>query len=368
MHETRLTLLAGGMGVRMGRLGHGRLKPLIPFGGACHLIDFSIENARRSGASEVLLMPQYNTGQLLRYLLQTWCSRPGFQVHLGAYQGVRADNVDATLERVQRPAERGTADALIKNAPFIFGPGTRDVMVLHADHVYQFDYQPMLEQHRRSGAALTIGYQEIELEYVKLFGMVQFDDQGNLRSFVEKPAAPTANTVFSAVCVFNADVLQRYLALLDGSNWQHDISRDVIPAMLAGGETIKGFRFTDYWEDIGTVERYLRANLRMLDAPPTMALSQLPVTIAPEVARRYVAAEGSLRQAIVGADFTSGASIERCIVYPGAHVADSALLRNSIVLPGAVVAPGARLDNAIVLPPDQPGRPGPLDVIQLEAS
>lgn len=367
MRETRITLLAGGMGVRMKRLGHRRLKPLIPFGGTCHLIDFSIENARRSGAAEVLLMAQHNERQLLRYLLDAWCRQPGFQIHFGLYQGVRADDIDAAFARVQRPPEFGTADALIKNAPYIFTPDYRDVMVLHADHVYQFDYQPMIDLHRASGAALTIGYQEIELEYVKLFGMVEFDDEGNLKSFVEKPPEPTVNTVFSAVCVFDADILKRYLTKLDGSNWQHDISRDVIPAMLAGGETIKGFLFPDYWEDIGTVERYFRANLRLLGEAPTMPLSRLPLTIRTDVARRYVAREGAVRNAIVGADLDTLARIDNAIIYPGACIADSAVIRNSIVLPGAVVAPGTVLDNAILLEPEAPGTSDPLDLIQLEA-
>lgn len=363
MRDTRIALLAGGMGQRMQRLGERRLKPLVPFGGVCHLIDFSLHNARRSGAAEVLLMAQHNERQLVRYLLDTWCAAPGFKVHFGLYEGIQRDTIDEHFARVTRPRECGTADALLKNADYIFDRGQREVMVLHADHVYLFDYQPMIDQHRASGAALTLGYQAIETEHVKLFGMVEFDKRGHLRSFVEKPANPAVNTIFSAVCVFDAEILKRYLLALEHSDWQHDISRDVIPAMLAGGERILGYRFDDYWEDIGTVERYLRANLRLLGDSPTMPLAQMPHTVAPGVQRRHLARHCSVRNSIVAEDLHSGACIENSIVYPGVRVADSAVVSNSILLPGAIVRAGQVLDRAIMLEPDSPG--GPCGLIQL---
>ena len=366
MQRTRIALLAGGMGTRMKRLGHRRLKPLIPFGGSCHLIDFSIDNAMRSGAAEVLLMAQHNERQLVSYLLETWCKRPGFRIHFGLYDGVRQDNIDQLFGERRRTPEHGTADALIANAPYIFTPGCEEVMVLHADHVYRYDYQPMVDYHRASGAALTIGYQRIEREYVKLFGMVEFDAQGDLTRFVEKPAEPTSDTVFTAVCIFDADILRRYLDALAGTDWQHDISRDVIPAMLAGGERIKGFAFPDYWEDIGTVERYYRANMRMLGEAPSMARDGLPLTIRPDLARRHIGAEGKLRDVLAAADLDTGARIEHSLVYPGARIAHDATVRHSIVMEGAVIGPGALVEHAIVLAPDPGCAPGPLDLIQLE--
>lgn len=363
MQQTKIALLAGGMGVRMKRLGHRRLKPLIPFGGSCHLIDFSIHNARQSGASELLLMAQYNERQLVSYLLQSWCKEPGFRIHFGPFQGVEEHNIDETFARIQRPPEHGTADALIANAPYIFDGKCSDVMVLHADHVYQFDYQPMIDQHRRSGAALTIGFQEIEPEFVKLFGMVEFDAGGNLTKFVEKPANPTSNTVFSAVCIFDNAVLQRYLDQLAGTDWQHDISRDVIPAMLAGGETIKGYRFDDYWEDIGTVERYFRANLRMLGDAPSMPRAGMPHTLGKPL---YVERGDRLRNSLVPAALDTRAVIEDSIVYPGAQIGHGAVVRNSIVFPGAVIPDGVLIDHAMVLEPERPGKLSSIDIMQME--
>lgn len=69
----------------MGRLGTGRLKPLIPFGSTSRLIDFSLANARRSGLGEVLLLSQYEERQLMDDLHSVWNQDPGFRVHFGPY-------------------------------------------------------------------------------------------------------------------------------------------------------------------------------------------------------------------------------------------------------------------------------------------
>lgn len=332
----------------MGRLGHGRLKPLVPFGGACRLIDFSLANAAASGLGEVLLLSQYEEEQLMDDLYRTWW-RPGFRVNFGPYDRAYREGGGRGPERPAGPPERGTADALIRKAPYVFGPGTSEVLVLHADHVYRFDYRPLIEQHRRSGAALTVCYQRIERRFVHLFGMVEFDAGGRLTRFVEKPAEPTSDLVFAAFCVFDATVLHRYLEKLDGTDWQHDISRDVIPAMLAGGELILGHEVPGHWEDIGTVDRYHLAHLAMVGEDPTLPPAELPSTVEPGTARGLVVAAPGIERSMVPADLVNHGRIEHSVAFPGVRIGAGALVRRSVLLPGAVVPAGARIDSAIVL-------------------
>ncbi|MET0402771.1 MAG: sugar phosphate nucleotidyltransferase [Cystobacter sp.] len=329
MEHVRAVLLAGGRGLRMGRLGRGRLKPLVPFGGQCHLIDFSLLNCRGSGIVEVLLLSQYNEAQLIHYLLEHWHGQ-GLNIHFGPYQGLTRETCEQVLATVHRPVESGTGDALLFNAPYIFGEGVRDVLVLHSDHVYRFDYRRMLALHRERRAALTIGYQRIPREAVSLFGMVEFDAEERLLRFVEKPAHPTCDTVFTAVAIFSAEPLRRYLDTLSRGPWRADVSRDVIPAMIQGGERIFGYRFDDYWEDIGTVARYLDAHRRLVSAPPSLRPGQLPRTLRGEAPR----CEGR---------------VERSVLFPGVVIGPGAVVRDSVVLPGAHILGDSLVEGSIVL-------------------
>ena len=83
----------------MGPLGTGRLKPLIPYGGACRLIDFSLANAHRSGLGEVLLLSQFEERQLMDDLHQVWNARPGLRVHFGPYDSAYRDAPAGLFER-----------------------------------------------------------------------------------------------------------------------------------------------------------------------------------------------------------------------------------------------------------------------------
>ncbi|MER8058413.1 MULTISPECIES: sugar phosphate nucleotidyltransferase [unclassified Streptomyces] len=344
----RAALLAGGEGRRMGPLGHGRLKPLVPFGGAARLIDFSLANAEASGLGEVLLLSQYEERQLMDDLYRTWW-RPGFRVHFGPYDRAYREGTGYLPPPPGGTPERGTADALIRKAPYLFGPDTSEVLVLHADHVYRFDYGPLIAAHRRSGAALTVAYQRIERRYVHLFGMVDFDPAGRLTAFVEKPAEPASDLVFAAFCVFDAARLHHYLEVLDGTGWQHDISRDVIPAMLAGGELILGHEVPGHWEDIGTVDRYHRAHLALVAERPTLTVGQLPCTVRPEVPRGVVGSAPGVTRSLVPADLVNGGLLEHSVAFPGARIGAGARVRRSVLLPGAEVPAGADIDSAIVL-------------------
>ncbi|MGW0336286.1 sugar phosphate nucleotidyltransferase [Streptomyces sp. NPDC003011] len=365
MDGVRAVLLAGGEGRRMGPLGQGRLKPLVPFGGTSRLIDFSLANTRDSGFREVLLLSQYEERRLMDDLHTVWNrTSPGFRVHFGPYDAVYREAtgpLPLALPERTWPGERGTADALIRKAPHVFGPDTSEVMVLHADHVYRFDYGDMIRRHRADGAALTVSYQRIERRWVHLFGMVGFDAAGNLTAFVEKPEHPTSDLVFAAFCVFDAAVLHRYLERLDGTDWQQDISRDVIPAMLAGGERIRGYEVTGYWEDIGTVERYHRAHRGLLTDPPTLALADLPRTVAPGVPRRRVAHENGVHRSIVATDLVNEGRVEHSVVCPGVRIGAGARVSDCVLLPGTRIPAGTELSAAIVLEDGtvQPCEPAP---------
>lgn len=353
MDRVRAVLLAGGEGRRMGRLGHGRLKPLIPFGGTCRLIDFSLANARTSGLAEVLVLSQYGERQLMDDLHAVWNTTPGFRVHFGpydeAYRAMPPGVAPPTLPDRTRPAERGTADALISKAPYVFGGHPTEVLVQHADHVYRFDYREMLRRHRASRAALTIAHQQIERRYVHLFGMVEFDTAGDLVTFQEKPSEPSSNLVFAAFCIFDAAVLHRYLELLDGTNWNHDISRDVIPAMLAAGERIRGHLVTSYWEDIGTPDRYHRAHRSLLHPHPPMDLADLPRTVRPRVGRHLVEDGRGVRMSIVPDDLVNDGQLEHSVAFPGVRIGAGAKVRDCVLLPGSAVAESAHIESAIVL-------------------
>jgi glucose-1-phosphate adenylyltransferase len=336
----------------MGRLTDAVCKPMVPYAGGARLVDFSVANAVRSGLPELVVMSQHLERDLIDHLMRRWDGRDGMHVHLGPYEGMfdRADRgagLPADAELPARPAERGTADALLTSSEWLFAGDCRDILVLHADHVYTFDYRPMLRAHRGTEADVTIGVQRIERRFVRLFGMVELDEAGRVRRLVEKPAEPTSDLVFTAFCLFRADALQKVLAELGqrpADGWQHDISRDVLPFMISEGRHVRAFQVTGYWADIGTVERYLLGHLDLIRSPAALPLAGLPRTL-PGAQPELTGAGGI----IASGPLPAGVQARESVLYPGSILEPGVRAERSVVLPGARVSAGVQLLNTVVL-------------------
>jgi valienol-1-phosphate guanylyltransferase len=352
MHDVRAALLCGGLGERMGRLTDAVCKPMVPYAGSCRLADFSMANSAWSGVPELVVMSHHLQRDLIDHLVRHWDGRGGMHVHLGPYENIlggadRRDGLPAGVTLPARPAEHGTADALLTNSEWLFTGGCRDILILHADHVYRFDYRPMLRDHRESGADVTIGVQRIERRFVRLFGMVEVDQDYLVRSLVEKPAEPTSELIFTAFCLFRADVLEKVLTVLAAQGddeWRHDISRDVLPFMISEGHRVRAFPVSGYWADIGTVERYLLGHLDLIRCPAALPLPDVPQTLpgaGPELISPYgVIASGPL---------PPGAHVRESVLYPGSVIEPGARVERSVVLPGARVSAGAELAGTVAL-------------------
>lgn len=352
MHDVRAALLAGGRGERMGRLTDVMCKPMVPYAGCCRLVDFSVANAVRSGVAEVVVLSRHLERDLIDHLLRWWDGTGGLHVHLGPYETMidparRRDGLPASLPLPTRAQERGTADALQSNAEWLFAPGCRDVLVQHADHVYSFDYRPMTRMHREMAADVTIGVQPIERRFVRLFGMVEVDQDNKVRSLVEKPAEPTSDLIFTAFCLFRIDVLQEVLTALAGlpaDGWHHDVSRDILPYMIAQGYHVRAFPVSGYWADIGTVERYLLGHLELVRSPASLPLSELPRTL-PGACPELTGPD----RVIASGPLPSRACVRESVLYPGTVLQPGARIERSVVLPGARVNAGVQLQDTIVL-------------------
>jgi valienol-1-phosphate guanylyltransferase len=352
MRDVRAALLAGGRGERMGRLTDAECKPMVPYAGSCRLVDFSMVNAMRSGVPETVVMSQHLERGLIDHLLRRWDSRGGMHVHLGPYEAMfdganRREGLPADVPLPPRPLEHGTADALLTNSEWLFAGGCRDLLILHADHVYLFDYRPMLSEHRQEAADVTIGVQRIERHFVRLFGMVEVDQDGRVRRLVEKPAEPTSDLVFTAFCLFRADALEQALTVLaqqPSDVWCHDISRDVLPFMISEGFHVRAFPVSGYWADIGTVERYLLGHLSLIRSPAALPLDDVPRTL-PGGRPKLIGSGG----VITSGPLSPGAHVCESVLYPGSTVEPGARVERSVVLPGARVSAGVQLADTVAL-------------------
>jgi glucose-1-phosphate adenylyltransferase len=336
-------ILAGGLGSRLCILSEKRAKPAVPFGGKYRIIDFSLSNCVNSGIFDVGILTQYRPLSL--------------RDHIGIGRPWDLDRKRGGVELLQ-PFQgwaesdwyRGTADAIYQNWTRVEEREAEHVLVLSGDHVYRMDYRPMIEAHLARGADATLAVTEVPREEARGFGVVDLGRDGLVKGFLEKPALPPSGTISMGVYVFRTAALLAILREDAERDTAHDFGRNILPAMLRHGR-VMGFRHEGYWQDIGTLDSYYRANLDLLKGDPPFPLedARWPVfTPSTEFPPARIGARAEVRASIVTHGTIVNGLVERSVLFPGAVVEEGATVRDSILMGETWVGPHAALDRVIL--------------------
>ncbi|HYQ95414.1 MAG TPA: sugar phosphate nucleotidyltransferase, partial [Candidatus Eisenbacteria bacterium] len=130
----------------------------------------------------------------------------------------------------------------------------------------------------------------------------------------------------------------------------HDFGKNILPAMVGQGRVL-GFRHGGYWQDIGTLDSYYRANLQLLSPDPPFPLedSRWPIfTPSTEFPPARLGARAQVRASIVTHGTIVNGTVERSVLFPGAVVEEGALVRDSIVMGESWVGQHAELSRVIL--------------------
>jgi glucose-1-phosphate adenylyltransferase len=268
MRLTLVAVLGGGRGARLYPLTKHRCKPAVPLGGKYRLIDIPLSNCIHSGLRQIYVLTQFNSVSLTRHINRTY-KFDGFS------QGF-VDILAAEQTMEHNDWFQGTADAVRKNLRRFSIMGAEDILILAADHLYRMDFREMLETHIASNADVTLSVIPVQPVDASRFGLMRLSEKNRVVGFVEKPDEPGElqdfmlttehGSVFLAsmgIYAFRLSVLQE---ILHGGG-EIDFGKEVIPRAI-GHYNVTAHTFRGYWEDIGTISSFYRANLALAERQP----------------------------------------------------------------------------------------------------
>ena len=337
-------LLAGGQGSRLGVLTEKIAKPAVSFGGKYRMIDFSLSNCVNSGIDTVGVLIQYKPSLLNRYL------GTGAAWDLdAAWGGVHILPPYAT----QTGGEwyEGTADAIYHNIDFLDGYDPEYVIILSGDHLYQMDYNLMLDFHKLMGADLTVAVKTVPWEEASRFGIMSVDQDMRITRFAEKPKQPESNLASMGIYIFTWPVLRAAL-LADHADPESDkdFGKNIIPKMLAAGEKLLPYRFEGYWRDVGTIVSLWDANMDML-SPTLINLydPKWPIRAKSPIRPPHsIGRQAEVVHSIITEGCTIEGHVENSVLSNSVTVGAGARVLYSILHPGVVVEPGAVVEYALL--------------------
>jgi len=346
--KARAVILAGGEGTRLSVLTAKRAKPAVPFAGKYRIIDFTLSNCVNSHIFDVLVLTQYRPHSLNDHIGrgQPWdldrSFTGGIQI-LQPYKGRRDTDWYS-----------GTADAVWQNLNFVRRGYPDNVLILSGDHIYEMDYDVLINFHCEKGADATICTIRVPMDEGNRYGILDVDDQYRVVDFVEKPENPPSNLASMGVYVFNTEVLARALAEdAQDKDSKHDFGKDIIPKMLRDQQKVFAYPYGGYWIDVGTIDAYWEAHMDLLGKPPSLNLndrSWVIHTLSEERPPVKIEQGAVIRDSMItdGSVISSGAKVERSILSPGVFVGPKAVIRESIILTDTYIESGAVIERCII--------------------
>jgi glucose-1-phosphate adenylyltransferase len=269
MENTICLILGGGQGRRLFPLTKDRSKPAVPIGGKFRLIDIPISNSLNSEIFKILILTQFNSASLNKHVNNAY-RFDGF--HDGFVDILAAEQTMESAGWYQ-----GTADAVRKNIKhFTSFKGVKHVLILSGDQIYTMDFRELFTYHQETKSELTVSVLPCNRQDAKGFGLVRLE-KGLIKQFVEKPKEDDLldsikSTKFirqkfpkieedkewlasMGIYLFNVDTL---LELLNSD--YKDFGKEVIPSAIQRFR-VGGYLFNGYWEDVGTIRTFWKANL-----------------------------------------------------------------------------------------------------------
>ncbi|TWU16699.1 glucose-1-phosphate adenylyltransferase [Allorhodopirellula heiligendammensis] len=349
LSNTIALILGGGRGTRLFPLTKIRAKPAVPLAAKYRLIDIPISNCINSGLNRSYVLTQFLSESLHRHLRQTYTFdhfSGGFVELLAAQQ-----TVDSETDWYQ-----GTADAVRKNLVHLRESWIKHVLILSGDQLYRMDFREMMKTHIESGAAATIAGIPVTRKDASSLGIMQVDESGQVRGFVEKPQTeeqiatvrmepswidergiPSQGRDLLAsmgLYIFDKDLM---VELLENS-LHSDFGKEVFPEAIKTHK-VQLHLFDGYWEDIGTIRSFYEANLSLASKNPPFDIRNrhAPIYSRPRF----------LPPTIMGKSTISGS-----LIADGCLIGDNVTIENSVIGLRTVIGDNVTIKDSVVMGAD----------------
>ncbi len=374
-------ILGGGRGSRLFPLTKSRSKPAVPIAGKYRLIDIPISNCIHSGLNQMFVLTQFNSVSLHRHIANTYKFDP--------FGGAFVEILAAQQTMQHETWYQGTADAVRRNIPYFAETDYDMVLILSGDQLYRMDFQDMIRTHRENKADITIAMLPVAEKEATACGIMKIDDTGRVTDFEEKPKTPDALArsrsaqesirklgldhaegrpylASMGIYLFNRATLVELLASGNATDFGKELFPQAIP-----NHRVQAHLFDGYWEDIGTVGAFHRANIELTqENPPFDFMSgDRPIFTRP----RYLPCSRlmgvTVKNSLIsdGCVIGTGSVIEDSVIGVRAQISENVTIKNCYIMgadsfeprklkemnsrgsrPDVGIGAGSHIENAIV--------------------
>jgi mannose-1-phosphate guanylyltransferase/phosphomannomutase len=339
----KAVVMAGGEGTRLRPMTANQPKPMLPVVNR-PIMEHVLRLLRKHGLTETVVTVQFLASMVRNYFGD-------------------GEDFGMSLQYATEETPLGTAGS-VKNAE----DALRDepFLVISGDALTDIDLSDLIAFHKDNDALVTVALARVPdpLE----FGIVIVDDNGKIQRFLEKPTwgQVFSDTVNTGIYVMEPEVLD-HVAAGQVVDW----SADVFPKLLESGAPLYGWIADGYWEDVGSLESYVKAQADVLTGKVDVEIAGFEVSpgiwvadgaeVDPDAVLTGPLCVGDYAKIEAGAqlrEFTvvgsnvivkEGAFLHRAIVHNNVYIGRGATLRGCVVGKNTDVMSQSRIEEGAIV-------------------
>ena len=336
-------ILAGGNNNRMRELSNKRAIAAMPIAGSYRSIDFALSNMASSHIQKVAVLTQYNARSLNEHLSSSkWWDFGRKQGGLFVFT--------PTITKENSLWYQGTADAIYQNLEFLKSSHEPYVVIASGDCVYKMDYNKVLEYHVAKKADITVVCKDMPAGVnVDRFGTVKMNEESRIEEFEEKPVVAKSNTISCGIYVVRRRQLIEMIEKCAEED-RYDFVKDIL-IRYKNMKKIYGYKLTDYWRNIATVDDYFETNMDFLK-PETRDyfFKQYPdiYSKVDDLPPAKYNPGAQVRNSLVSSGTIINGTVEDSVIFKETYIGNNCYIKNSIILNDVYIGDNTHIENCII--------------------
>ncbi len=363
MNRVAAIILGGGQGTRLYPLTKSYCKPAIWFGGRYRLIDVPVSNSLNSNINKIFIVTQFLSLSLHRHIIQTY--------HPDSFSSGFIDILAAEQKPEKSSWFQGTADAIRQSLEYLVETPCDYFLILSGDQLYHMDFTAMVQTARRMDVDLLVATLPVNEEDAKRMGIMKVNEDHHIVDFYEKPKDPaTLQRMRTSPSILDSMGLepssdrsflgsmgiylfkrQALLKLLNDDP-RDDFGHHLIPTKVKQGK-IGAFPHNGYWEDIGTIESFHKANIALTLKTPHFDFydeanpiyTSRSILPGPKIYNTHVKESIICEGSIIEAD-----EISHSILGQRSVIGKGSILRNSYIMGNEYYQPPVPIESGSLTP------------------
>lgn len=322
----------------------------LPVAGRYRIIDFTLSNLVNSGVRNVGVIAQRNYHSLMDHL----GSGKDWDLHT-RNNGLFI--LPPFLTRENGGEYSGLIEALRANFDYLRRSRQRYVIVTNSDYVCNTSFEPMIEQHLKSGADISMMYIRVKPEHLEFSSSAASNhtyldvaEDGIVRDIEVNPNAANFRNLSMNVFIIKRTLLM-HLVDQAASRGAKDFDSEILrPYIESQALKIMGYEFTGYFRRIETIKGYFKFNLDLLKSDVRQELfSTRPVyTKTRDDAPALYRTGANVKNSLVADGCVIEGSVENCVLFRGVHVGRGAKLKDCIIMQDSYVEDEVEMENVIL--------------------